>query len=760
MTFRQLGEVFEKHPDRISNNAGLPLRVISGRRTDLMMLHYFRRVAGEKIAGLQREYPASSFAANAEKVRSALRNTYLMPPTPTAPVQAVRARAVHVDGVDVEQQLLQLQPGVYSTSWIYKPPAQKGTARNGRRPAILMLPGHGDPGWSPAVQSRCLGFAKQGYLVMLVEPFGQDERGEMPLYNESHDSQAAAFLMVTGQSLLGLIMADHQAELTWLCGRDDVDRERIAVTGVSMGGTHSLWLAAIDTRIKACVPDAAAPVASLDWGMRHHGLCDLMVGLYDVGYDEMIRALIAPRHYLEIIPDVQRPVSAEAVRLLDEGWINAEDAVKQHALTQDQVARQHRYSLEVYARMNAADRYKELVVPGPHDYTKGMREIAAGWLGRFLMGAKDASPLPEPALAPITDRIQAIQMLAFWPEGKKPHDMLTPTAYLQREAARLVGELPPPPSDLRASEGLMGGLRRRVTGLLKTPLDSPNARLRELGELSTGGAKARKLIVVPEDGIELPMVLFSPAAQSKPNGVLHVLLHLNGMSHTAASPKQKTLSAQGAWVLCVDLRGMGETAYGQESGMYLGFRDYDLCAAALKLGNTQAGFWTKDLLAAVDAARGLIPGNVKVIVHGDHELGLIAILAAIHTSRIDAVETTGLLASYHSDEGYGLPYAYSGKDNDKSVTSRPLGGYGSMVPCIPGVLRHADIPQLAALVAPRPLTISRPLCASGKPVRSEDLDRQFAWTRQAYHLHNADKALKITDRDAERSRQASVRRQI
>ena len=44
---------------------------------------------------------------------------------------------------------------------------------------------------------------------------------------------------------------------------------------------------------------------------------------------------------------------------------------------------------------------------------------------------------------------------------------------------------------------------------------------------------------------------------------------------------------------------MGETRSCHESGGYLGFRDYDLCAAALKLGTTQAGLWVQDLLVAV-----------------------------------------------------------------------------------------------------------------------------------------------------------------
>jgi hypothetical protein len=744
MTFSQLGEVFEKRPDRVSNNAGLPLRVISGRRTDLMMHKYFQAVARRKVEGLQAKYPPSSFADNAENLRHALKRTYLMPDAYGEP-SARLIGTVAVDGVVIEKQLLRLRPGVYSTAWIYKP-SRPPSAAERRCPAVFMLPGHGDPGWSPAVQSRCLSFARQGYLVMLVQPFGQDERGEQALFNESHDSQSAAFLLVTGQSLLGVIMADHLAELACLRSRKDVDAERIGVTGVSMGGTHSIWLAAIEPGIKVCVPVAAAPLTLPEWGMRHHGLCDLMVGLYDVAWDDVIRGLIAPRPYLEVIPSCQRPISAEGTRLLDEGWINAEDAVKRFCLSEEQFAQQHPMARDVYRHAKAADRYRETVIAGPHDYTQAMRETAAGWFGHFFQGAKGTASVAEPPLAPLTDRTQAVATLAFWPDGNRPADFLTPTAHVQREAARLIDRLPPVPASLEQWKRVQAGLRRRVGVLLRTPFEPPHARMEEVAEVQMRGSKVYKVLVMPESGIELPMVLFAPPRSSKPSASLHVLLHPDGMAMTAASREQKELTRTGAWVLCVDLRGQGETASGLESGRYLGFRDYDLCAAALKTGTTQAGLWVKDLLVAIRAAREKIGTPVRAVVHGDREMGLVAVLAAGQSDTIDAVETSGLLASYFSPDGYGLPYAYRGKDNDRSVTTRPLGGYGSMVPCIPHVLRWADVPQLAALVAPRPLTINEPLWASGGAVPAKDCARVFAWTSQIYEICGGKSSLRILSR--------------
>ncbi len=68
-----------------------------------------------------------------------------------------------------------------------------------------------------------------------------------------------------------------------------------------------------------------------------------------------------------------------------------------------------------------------------------------------------------------------------------------------------------------------------------------------------------------------------------------------------------------------------------------------------------------------------------------------------------------------------------------------------MVPCLPHILKVADIPQLAALVAPRPLLIEEPLWASGDPADGKDLERVWTWTRQVYRLCRAEAALGITE---------------
>lgn len=94
----------------------------------------------------------------------------------------------------------------------------------------------------------------------------------------------------------------------------------------------------------------------------------------------------------------------------------------------------------------------------------------------------------------------------------------------------------------------------------------------------------------------------------------------------------------------------------------------------------------------------------------------------------------GFLASYDSAAGYGLPFAYCDENNNKSVRDRKLSGYGSILPCIPGILKQADIPQLMALVAPRPLTMIGPKWASGAALPARDYAAAFAATADVYAL--------------------------
>jgi hypothetical protein len=57
------------------------------------------------------------------------------------------------------------------------------------------------------------------------------------------------------------------------------------------------------------------------------------------------------------------------------------------------------------------------------------------------------------------------------------------------------------------------------------------------------------------------------------------------------------------------------------------------------------------------------------------------------------------------------------------------------------VLKAYDLPDLAAALAPRPLTIRHPLDAAGNPVSQAELEEAYATARAAYKAAGAEKNL-------------------
>jgi acetyl esterase/lipase len=695
-------------------------------------VHYFDQRVRAKVEMLRTQYSPGQFVKEADKVRRSLRASYLMP-NALWDGQSRLIRETTIDELPVEVRCLRILPGVYSVLRIYRPRGGSG----GRHPTVLYLPGHGDPAWDPGVQKRLLGFAKQGYVAVTPDPFGQGELTDTPFWNEYHGCGAMAHLLTAGESLLGMIMASHGVELSYLRSRSDVNPDQLVVMGGSMGGTHALWLSAIDERIKGVVAVSAAPALDPSWNLRMHCLCDSMVGAYHFADGETVRSLIAPRPLLVIYPDLEAPMSDEGAMLLNEGKLDFMNkaAKSKYFLTDQQMANLYPFAREVYRRKDALDRFKEAVVIGPHGDAQRYRELAYGWFARFLLGKGASTPLAEASLSPIVDPPRARTALAAWQDGRRPDDFVGPTEYTRRAISALVAKLPEPPASPDDARRLGAELRQSIGRLLGVSQLPRDVRFSKEGDLEIEGTTAAKYAVEPEPGVLVPMLVFKPTPGVKPDGSLHVLLAPQGVRATAGSPDRKRLADGGSWVVCADLRGMGST-YGTQAA-YAGLRDQPLCVGALKLGETAAGWWTIDLLAVVEAARKIVGSRASVIVRGSRETGLVAILAAGQSQSINAVDAEGLLASYYSSAGYGFPYVYG----DAGGHNADLGVYGSMVPCIPNILKLADIVQLAAMVCPRPLTITDPLWADGKAVSTEDTLRVFAWARRFYEVSGCQRAL-------------------
>src|ERR687890_2565872 len=128
----------------------------------------------------------------------------------------------------------------------------------GRAPAVLFNHSHGGGytiGKKEFVEGRSYlqptPYAKaltdQGYIALCIDHWVFGER--------SHSTEEDTFkaMLWHGQVLWGMMVYDSLRALDVLLERPDVDADRVATLGISMGSTMAWWLGALDERVKVTV---------------------------------------------------------------------------------------------------------------------------------------------------------------------------------------------------------------------------------------------------------------------------------------------------------------------------------------------------------------------------------------------------------------------------------------------------------------------------------------------------------------------------
>jgi len=134
-------------------------------------------------------------------------------------------------GATLEEVSFQSLPDRRVHAWIGFP---QGAAR--KAPAVLALHGHGGSGEQVLKGTGLywygMEFLRRGYVVISPD-IGSHE------------------LQHTNWSLMGERVWDAIRTLDYLCTRPEIDKRRIAVAGLSLGGETTMYVAAMDLRIKA-----------------------------------------------------------------------------------------------------------------------------------------------------------------------------------------------------------------------------------------------------------------------------------------------------------------------------------------------------------------------------------------------------------------------------------------------------------------------------------------------------------------------------
>ena len=146
------------------------------------------------------------------------------------------------DGYTVENIAIEILPGVWINGSLYKPAKYKG-----KIPVILNPDGHWEKQrYRADCQYRCAAFAKMGAMAFSYDLFAW---GESMLQFKYEDHRRS--LSMTIQALGSIRILDY------LLAQKDADTNRVAITGGSGAGSHSVLMTALDDRIKVSAPVVA-----------------------------------------------------------------------------------------------------------------------------------------------------------------------------------------------------------------------------------------------------------------------------------------------------------------------------------------------------------------------------------------------------------------------------------------------------------------------------------------------------------------------
>ncbi|WP_169974640.1 alpha/beta hydrolase family protein [Tautonia rosea] len=510
-------------------------------------------------------------------------------------------------------------------------------------PVVLNVNGHDAAGKAaPYKQERCINLAKRGMLALNVEWIGMGQlRGD----GNKHGLINAIDLCGSGgiaTHYLGMCRA-----LDLLLDHPNADPERVGLTGLSGGGWQTIFYSALDPRITLSNPVAGyssflTRIEYLsDLGDSEQTPCDLAT----VADYTHLTALLAPRPTLLTFNQKDNCCFAAP-----------------HALPPLVGAVAPIYSL--FDR-EASLRLQVNVSPGTHNYEVDNRQALYRMIGDHWFPDEpdyDATEIPS------TDEVKTADELHV----PLPEDSLD----LQRLALDLAALLPRDPG-IPDDPNVLNTWREERRNLLRAlvrPIEGETV-VDRVSDGSREALVATTYRVRLADSWTLPAVRLEPADAENVDGT--VLLLADG-GRTEAVDAALALLAENKRVVAIDPFFFGESRPTQ--------RDYLWALMIATTGERPLGVQVGQILAAARAIRSATEGEApSIMAVGPRSSAVSLIAAALGPDLIAEVSLDGALTSLKEILEEGRTYEQS----PELFTF--------------GLLEAFDLPQIEALVTPRPI---------------------------------------------------------
>jgi len=187
-------------------------------------------------------------------------NRQFVPATPLLRTEVVKK--IPGDRFVIENVLYETRPGLWVSANLYRPDKPVG-----KYPAILISHSHHNPKTQGELQDMGMTWARAGCVVLVPDHLGHGERRQHPFATAADYPKNFALgrqdyyfryelslqLSLAGETLMGWLVHDLLGGVSYLCGRPEVDKQKIILLGaVAGGGDPAAVAAALDERI-ACV---------------------------------------------------------------------------------------------------------------------------------------------------------------------------------------------------------------------------------------------------------------------------------------------------------------------------------------------------------------------------------------------------------------------------------------------------------------------------------------------------------------------------
>ena len=290
----------------------------------------------------------------------------------------------------IEKVVYESRPNLFVTANLYVPGSGDGPF-----PAVLFQSGHYDEGKAnPNYQRCCQGLAQLGFVVLAFDPMGQGERIAYPDSSGTHTrlqdvdaehTTPGKQMLLFGDTATRYQLWDAIRSLDYLTSLPMVDAKRVGVTGHSGGGTLTMLLACVDSRLAAAAPcmgniENVAALPFIPPGSTDDAEQDFVYS-GSAGFDRWdLFYPFAPKPML-IWPSDRDFYATYSSQYITNGW---EEFQKLKS---------------VYVTLKHVDHLKWADTPLPHSLAFDSRLLIYNWFTRWLKD--DLKPVrEEPPVAP------------------------------------------------------------------------------------------------------------------------------------------------------------------------------------------------------------------------------------------------------------------------------------------------------------------------------------------------------------------------